>query len=209
MYKKTTTTRRERNKRNRRNNGETKNKKKEPVAPCMPRQWHRHQTCFLCQAFPCPSPDAPIADGSKKKKKIKEVHKLPAPSKGCQLNRKGWLIDTLYEPFGTLWKVQVSIPNIISKFKGALYTCVKQLNFLGPLPLNFPSSKQLPVFFPARPIRASPNLIQHGTRDVHVAANTLHLRFRRLNPPVPSMGSLREEIFATFNLLGFGFFMAF
>ena len=32
---------------------------------------------------------------------------LPAPSKGCQLNPKGWWIDTLYEPFGTLWKVQV------------------------------------------------------------------------------------------------------
>jgi len=29
--------------------------------------------------------------------------KVPAPSKGCQLNRKGWWIDTLEEPFGTLW----------------------------------------------------------------------------------------------------------
>ena len=32
---------------------------------------------------------------------------LPAPSKGCQWNPKGWWIDTLYEQFGTLWKVQV------------------------------------------------------------------------------------------------------
>ena len=27
--------------------------------------------------------------------------------KGCQLNPKGWLIDTLEEAFGTLWNVQV------------------------------------------------------------------------------------------------------
>ena len=34
---------------------------------------------------------------------------IPAPSKGCQLNPKTWWIDTVQEPFGTLWKVQVHI----------------------------------------------------------------------------------------------------
>ena len=33
----------------------------------------------------------------------------PAPSKGCQLDPKGWWFDTLQEPFGTLWKVQAGI----------------------------------------------------------------------------------------------------
>ena len=32
---------------------------------------------------------------------------LPGPSKGCQLNPKGWWIDTLKEPFGTPLKVLV------------------------------------------------------------------------------------------------------
>ena len=32
---------------------------------------------------------------------------IPAPSKGCQLNPKGWWIDTLWKPFGALWKGQV------------------------------------------------------------------------------------------------------
>jgi len=32
--------------------------------------------------------------------------RYPASSKGCQINPKGWLIDTPLKPFGTLWKVQ-------------------------------------------------------------------------------------------------------
>ena len=33
---------------------------------------------------------------------------VPAPPQGCQLNPKGWWIDTRStEPFGTLWEVQV------------------------------------------------------------------------------------------------------
>ena len=38
---------------------------------------------------------------------------LPTPSNGCQLDPKGWWIDTLWEAFSTLWKVQVGWWNII------------------------------------------------------------------------------------------------
>ena len=34
---------------------------------------------------------------------------IPASSKGCCLNPKGWWIGTPYHPFNTPWKIQVYI----------------------------------------------------------------------------------------------------
>ena len=45
-------------------------------------------------------------DSTLKKTSFQNSH-VPAPSKGCQLDPKGWWFDTLQKPFGTLWKVQV------------------------------------------------------------------------------------------------------
>ena len=37
------------------------------------------------------------------------IYDIPASSKGCCLNPKGWCIGTPYHPFSTLWKIQVYI----------------------------------------------------------------------------------------------------
>ena len=70
---------------------------------------------------------------------------IPASSKGCCLNPKGWCTGTPYHPFSTPWKIQISI-NIISKnhHDDSRQTFIK--NIPPPTASCFPSASKSTVF---------------------------------------------------------------
>ena len=55
---------------------------------------------------------------------------IPAPSKGCCLNPKGWCIGTPYHPFSTPWKIQVCKIFFVEKTKSRAVSAVFQVGRL-------------------------------------------------------------------------------